>query len=408
MTPELRRLAVLLLQRDDVKKKITISEDDIKTTYEIDKEKFNIAEKRRVTQLSFPDNAAAAKAYAELAKAKVFADAAAKLGFKTTDTDLGVITKADMIDARIADAAFALKKDELSQPVAGTFGVVLLRVTEIEAGKQRTLDDVKAEIVDRLAGERAQRDIQALHDEIENTRASGKTLKEIADKYSLTFRDVAATDRAAKARDGRPALEHPDAQRIVQAAFGGVAGVEAEATELADGGYAWFDVLATTPEAQRPLDDVKAEVTAAWTTAERTKELTAFAASIVTRIAKGEAFPAIAKELGLKLETTAAVTRATSPQGLTANAVQQAFALPAGTASSTATADGASRIVFRTAEVIPALAATKEQTDRLKAELTRQLQGDVLAGYISGLQARYGVSVNEAAVRQLLGQDRTQ
>ena len=407
MTPEQRRLAVLLLLPADVKKKITISDDDIKATYELEKEKFNIAEKRRVTQLSFPDKAAADKAYAELAKAKAFAEAVTKLGFKVTDTDLGVVTKAAMIDAKIAEAAFALKKDELSQPVQGTFGLVLLRVSEIEPGRQRTLDDVKGEIADRLAGERAQRDIQAAHDEVENARASGKTLKEIAEKFQLAFREVAATDRTAKGRDGKPALDHPDAGRIVQAAFGGAAGVEAEAIELTDGGYAWFDVLATTPEAQRPLDDAKADVTAAWTVAERTKELNAFAVQIVTRVAKGEAFAVIAKELGLKIETTAPVTRSTSPQGLTANAVQQAFALPIGGASSTATADGSSRIVFRVAETIPAPAPTKQQVDRLKAELTRQLQGDVLAGYIGGLQARYGVSINEAAVRQLLGQDRT-
>ncbi len=37
-----------------------------------------------------------------------------------------------MIDPKIAEAAFALKKNELSRPVEGQFSVALLRVTDIE------------------------------------------------------------------------------------------------------------------------------------------------------------------------------------------------------------------------------------------------------------------------------------
>ena len=68
MTPELRKINVLLLTRADVKARLPVSEEEIKAAYEQDKEKFNIPEKRRVLQLSFPDKAAAEKAYAELAK----------------------------------------------------------------------------------------------------------------------------------------------------------------------------------------------------------------------------------------------------------------------------------------------------------------------------------------------------
>ena len=138
MTPELRKINVLLLTRADVKARLPVSEEEIKAAYEQDKEKFNIPEKRRVLQLSFPDKAAAEKAYAELAKATNFVEAAAKLGFKESDIDLGLLTRKDMIDPKIADAAFALKKDELSKPVEGQFAIVLVRVGEIVPGKQRT------------------------------------------------------------------------------------------------------------------------------------------------------------------------------------------------------------------------------------------------------------------------------
>jgi hypothetical protein len=60
-------------------------------------------------------------------------------------------------------------------------------------------------------------------------------------------------------------------------------------------------------------------------------------------------------------------------------------------------------MILRVADVIPAPAPTAEQAANLKAELARQLQNDVLAEYLSGLQARYGVSVNDAALKQALG-----
>ena len=152
VTPELRKVNVLLLTRETVKSRLAIGEEEIKAAYEQDKEKFNIPEKRRIQQLAFPDKAAAEKAYAELAKAKDFKDAVAKLGFKESDTDLGLVARKDLIDPKIADAAFGLKKDELSKPVEGQFAIVLVRVGEIAPGKQRSYEEVKGEIKDRMAG----------------------------------------------------------------------------------------------------------------------------------------------------------------------------------------------------------------------------------------------------------------
>ena len=82
-----------------------------------------------------------------------------------------------MIDPKIADAAFALKKDELSKPVEGQFAIVLVRVSEIVPGKQRTFEEVKGEIKDRMAEERANQEMQTLHDKVENERSAGKPLQ---------------------------------------------------------------------------------------------------------------------------------------------------------------------------------------------------------------------------------------
>ena len=102
------------------------------------------------------------------------------------------------------------------------------------------------------------------------------------------------------------------------------------------------------------------------------------------------------------------MTRNTSPQGLPQNAVQQAFALPKGGATSAPTADGKARIVLRVADVIPAAAPTPEQVNQLKAELARQLQNDVLAEYVGGLADALWPHRQRSRLKQALGTEREQ
>jgi len=403
VTPEVRKINLLLLSHDAVKARINIIDEEIKATYEKTKDKIDTPEKRRVQQLSFPDRAAADKAYAELSKAKNFTEAAAKLGFKEADIDLGLLARRDMIDPKIAEAAFALKKDELSKPVEGQYANVLVRVTEIVPGKQRSFDEVKGEIRDKLAEERTSQEIQGLHDKVEDERASGKPLKEIAEQLKLDFREIPDIDRGGKTVDGKPAIEGAAATQIAQAAFAGSPGLEAEAAELADGGYAWVDVVSITPEKQKTFEEAKAAVTTAATEEQRRAEIASLAGKLVDRLGRGESMDAVAKETGAKVQKAAGVTRNTVPQGLTQGAVQQAFALPKGGAASALTADGKSRVILRVVDIKPAPAATPEQLARLKAEVTRQMQGDIVGEYLAALQKKYGLSVNQGALSQALG-----
>jgi peptidyl-prolyl cis-trans isomerase D len=407
VAPELRKINLLTLTRDAVKARVNVIEEEIKAAFDKNKAKIDVPEKRRVQQLAFRDRAAADKAYADLAKAKNFKEAATKLGFKEDDIELGLLARSEMIDPKIAEAAFALKKDELSKPVEGQYAIVLVRVSEIVAGKQRSFDEVKGEIRNQLAEERVNQEIQSLHDKVEDERSAGKPLKEIAETLKLAFREIAEIDGTGKTADGKPAIEGAEAARIAQAAFLANQGIESEATELADGGYAWIDVVAVTPEKQKAFEDVKADVTASAVEEQKRNEIASTSGKLVERLAKGEAMAVIAKETGTKTQTTTPVTRNTVPQGLTQGAVQQAFVLPKGGASSALTADSKARIILRVADIVAAPAATAEQTARIKAELTRQMQGDLIAEYLAGLQKRYGLTVNEAALRQAQGGGQT-
>ena len=60
-----------------------------------------------------------------------------------------------MIDRAVADAAFLLKEGDVSAPVQGRFGTVLVQVLEIEPEKVRSFEDVSGELKQELGTARA-------------------------------------------------------------------------------------------------------------------------------------------------------------------------------------------------------------------------------------------------------------
>jgi len=403
--PERRQLAVLALTMEAVKKRVTVTEEAVKAAYEADRERYNIPEKRRIQQISFKDVSAAEAAAKAVADGKSFQEVAKEAGASASDIELGLLTKDQMLDPAIAQAAFALPKDHVSPPVRGRFSTVLLRVTEIVPGKKRTFEDVKDEIRDTLAGEHAREEIRKLYDQVEDQRAGGKPLKEIAAELGSEFVSVAAIDRSGMSPEGKPVLLLPDTQNLLQAAFEGEVGSEIEPVELADGGIAWVDVISVTPERLKPLEEVKAEVKAAWRETEFAKAVAQLADKLVTRANNGEPMIKLAQEAGGTFDISLPFNRSGARSGLPAAAVNRAFALAPNAAAHAESSDKKSRIVLRVAEINSPPPPSEEQARALRVDIARQMQTDLMAEYLAAVQARFGVSVNEAVYRNTVGQE---
>lgn len=405
ITPELRKIALLLLSVDDLKKSVTLSDEELKTAYEATKHTYEVAEKRRLAQITFKDKAAADAAKKEIASGKSFVDVGKAAGLKETDLDLGLKAKSELIEPKVADAAFALKKDEVSGVIDSTFGPVLLRVMDIVPGKQSTFEEVKEKVRDQLASEKATVLIQEKTDHVEEARNAGKTLKEIADEQKLTYLE-ADSDANNRTADGKEAFAFADAASVVSQVFTLQQGTEMPPVELSGGkGYAWPNILGVTAATPKPFDTVKEQAKALYLEQERQRGISQLAAKLVERLSKGEDLKAIATEAGGTAEITLPVTRMTSPQGLPRGAMAQAFSLPAGQAGAAETSDGKSRVVFRVKEIKPAPAPTKEQTDKLSGELQGILREDYLNAYVAALENQEKPQINEKEFRRITGAD---
>lgn len=405
VTPELRKIGLLVLSIDELKKGVAISDEELKAAFEATRHTYDVAEKRRIAQITFKDKAAAEAAKKEITGGKSFVDVAKAAGIKETDIDLGLLTKTQLIEPKVADTAFSLKKDEVSDVIDSTFGPVLLRVMDVIPGKEGAFDEVKEKVRDQLAAEKANALIQEKTDHVEEARNAGKTLKEIANELKLTYLE-ADTDASNHTADGKEAFALADAATIIPQVFTLQQGTETSAIDLPGGkGYAWPNIMGVTAAAPKAFDTVKDQVKALYMEQETQRGLSQLAAKLVERLSKGEDLLTVAVDSGGAAEVTLPVTRMTSPQGLPRGAMTQAFSLPAGQAGSAETSDGKSRVVFRVKEIKPAPAPTKEQSDKLSAELQEILREDYLNAYVGALESKSPPQINDREFRRVTGAD---
>ncbi len=403
MTDETRGVEILMLTRADAGKKIEVSQDQLKERYERDKGRYSVPELRKVLQIPFQSVEAARKAREEILGGKDFNEVAKANGVKEADMDLGEISKDKLIDPKIADAAFKLEQDEVSDVVEGRFTTALLKVTSITPGKVPAFEDIKDQIRDSIISSQAPEEIRKLHDLVDDNRLAGKSFKEIADLLNITFYVFKSVNRAGNDADGKPVLTSPDLRKITSSVFDSAVNVENEVIELSDGGYAWTKVSKITAARQKPFEQVKDDVKKMWLEEEEQKALIEVAQDYVKQIKDGASFEEIAEEASGKVETTPAFKRNDSLPHLNSGAVNRAFTLAKGIPAAAPTTDGKSRVIFEIAEIIPPGEAADDEKKQLEERLLQGMRTDVIEQYVLALRNRLGVTTNQPLIDQTVG-----
>ena len=401
--PEFRKFGALAVTPESVKDRVQIADDDLKAAFDKDKDKLGTPERRRVQQIAFPDKAAADVAYQKIQSGTGFVDIAKAHGVNEVDLDLGMLKRSDMADSAIADAAFRLEKDKVSEPVTGVLGkTVLLRVTEIQPGKMVTFEEAKPELEKKLLKDRAQSAIFDLHDRIEDERAAGTQLSEVAEKFKLTYQVFDPVDRQGKSLDGK-VVDLPQKTDLLNAVFATEVGVENDPLDAKDEGLIWYEVLGITPQQLKPFDQVKDEVKKDWSLDEQRTRLVKYTEDLVKQLSGGKTLEDVAKDL----KTQAVPTEPLKRDGLTINvlpvAVTQAFALPQGGYGSAPSGVEEGRIVFQVDKVTPPPPLDQPSLEALKRQIKNFISEDIVGEYFSALESRYGVTINQQALAKLAG-----
>ena len=399
--PEYRKLVVVSLIPTEQARWMEISDADIKRAYEERHARYVTPERRHVLQIDFPNAEAASAAAERIAKGASFADIAKELGKNEKDIDLGTVTKAAMIDRTAADAAFALKEGEVSAPVQGRFGTVLVQVLKIEPEQIRSLEQVAGELKQELAIARAKAEVFDVYNKIEDARAEGKLLAETAATLKLEARTIEAVDRSGRDPAGMP-VNLPDAQRLLPLALTTDVGVERDPLQFQDG-YIWFDVVGITPSRERPLDEVKEQVETRWRDQEIATRLNARATEIVDKLKTGGTLADVATADHLKLEALSGLKRGDASGALSTAAVDAVFRTAKDAVGTAEAREPGEQVVFRVTEiVVPPLDMASEEVKRTVDTLNRGLSEDLLSEYIARLESEVGVTINQSALNQVV------
>jgi peptidyl-prolyl cis-trans isomerase D len=401
--PEYRKAGVLAVTPETVKEEVNITDQDLHAAYEASKDTLGKPEKRHVQQIAFPDKAAATAAHDKIQSGTDFVQVAKDQGLTEADIDLGMVTRSQLADPAVANAAFSLELNKVSEPVTGKLGtVVLLRVTEIDPGKAPTFDEAKADLEKKLLKERASGAIFALHDKIEDELAAGTKLSEVADKLKLNYQVIDQVDRTGRKPDGST-VTLPAQNQVLNAIFATDVGVENDPIDAKDEGVIWYEVLGIVPEQLKPFDKVKDEVAKDWRDdGERTK-VAKYAQDLVNSLNGGKTLEDVAKDLNVEVLTSDPLKRDSMAVYILPAAVQQAFTLPEGGFGSAPSGIGEGRIVFKVDKVTPPAPVDEKDAARLRSQIKFLIGDDIIAEYFAALENRYGVTVNQKALAKLLG-----
>lgn len=267
-------LEYLVLSPAAIKSQITVSDEDASSYYEQNKARFSEPEQRRVRHIllmpedakSEPDlKAHAEKVLAELQKApQQFAELAAKYSKDTVSAkqggDVGFFGKGVMVP-EFEQAAFGLKKGELSGLIKTQFGYHILEVTDIKGGTVKTLAEVKNLVLEDIRNQK----LTAKYAEAQNTFSEGvfeggKSFEAVAKALGLTPQTAKGVTAAGV--KGDTILSDKALLTEVFAADSVSNRNNSKAVTVGDA-LVSARVVNFVAQSTKPLSEVKAEVTAA-------------------------------------------------------------------------------------------------------------------------------------------------
>ena len=219
--PESANIEYLVLDLDTIKKSININEQDLKSYYEQNQSRLSGPEERRASHIliNAPKDAPAAERtkaktqaqelLAQLRKAPdQFAELAKKnsqdKGSAVNGGDLDFFARGAMVKP-FEDAAFSMKKGDISDVVESDFGYHIIRLTDIKAPKQRSFEEMRAGIEADLKGQQAQRKFAELAEAFTNAvYEQPDSLKPAADRLKLDIKTASNVTRKAPAEKPGP------------------------------------------------------------------------------------------------------------------------------------------------------------------------------------------------------------
>jgi len=279
-SPEKADVQYLVLDIDTLKQRVSVSEDDLRRSYKENEARFSTPEERRASHIlikvdagATADQKKAARTKAEglLAQLKQNPAQFAELARKNSDDpgsavnggDLDYFGHGAMVKA-FDEAAFKLKKGEISGLVETEYGFHIIQLTDVRGGTAQPFEAVRAQIEDEARKQLAQRQFAEAAERFTNgVYEQSDSLKPVADELKLPLQTMNGVLHVPGEKDQGPLNN----RRVLDALFDANNRAKARNTEAIEVGankLVSARIVKYSPAAPRAFDEVKDELRTRW------------------------------------------------------------------------------------------------------------------------------------------------
>ena len=403
--PEKRKVRYVLLDLEAVRAKVVVPQTDIERLYNDNLEQYSTPEQVRASHILLKtegkDDAAVKKQaedilkqaragadFGELAKKYSEDEGSAKNG-----GDLDYFGHGKMVP-EFDTAAFALPPGQISDLVKSQFGYHIIKVTDKKAGTVRTLAEMRQQLNDQLAFERAQAQAADLAANLEKQISKPADLDKVAKAQGLTVQESGFF-----ARD-EPILGIGPSPEAAARAFDLKIGDVSPALR-ASRGFVFIAPIAKqdayVPKLEEAKDKVREEVVK-----NKARDLAKQKAAEVAPKLKSGDFEKAAKAAGLDVKTTELVARDApiGDLGVAPAVDDAAFKLPAGAVSDPIATDNGAAIVKVIEKQETTGSAFSLAKDKFREELLTDRRNRFFGAYMVKAKQRMKIEVNRESLQK--------
>ena len=401
-TPELRSFAAILLTPEDFVEEVSLSEDELKDQYEFDISNYTVPEKRSVRSLAFTSEAEAVQAAERIKAGESFEAIGQERGLGDEDVAFQEQTQAEIVDSAVSEAVFAAAEPGLVGPIDGQLAWSLVEIAEISPGTVRAFEDVRDEIRLQLARSRSEDLLYEIINSIEDSRAEGQTIEEIADRLSLrlvTAEDIDAEGATLGGETPLADIGDPLADLLAEV-FAAEEGLENDFQQTPDGSQFVVRVDRIEPPRLRELSAIKDDVAEAFLAREQRRLVQERAQDLMRESQSRTGLSYIANQVSSEIETLdAPINRQAQSEILSASLIQDLFSAPPGELAIGNVPGSDNWVIAGVTEIIaPRSDEVAAGVTQVSPQLDTAFSSNILDQFVRGLRDDLGVRIDERAV----------
>ncbi len=404
--PETRKFTIAILNEDNVRSSLKISDEDLKKEYDKNSVSFAAPEHRVVQQAVLDKEDLATKVAEAVKSGKSLKDAVQSVTGKAT----AYMGEDNFVKAGlpkpVADATFDAKADQAIGPVKTPLGYHVLVVKKIIAPEIKSFDSVREDLRKDLIQEKMGQQMQNTANTVDDRLAGGEDINKIAKELGMKIETIGPVGNGGATPDKHDALKDygKDRTYILKTAFEMNEGETAPVLQLSDGRYAAIHMDKVTPLSFRPFEDVRDDIKKSWLGDQQASMNHDRAVRVQQDVAGGKkTLAAVATENGFTITTFSGLKRDAPQANIGEEGMSYIFDAGKGETISSPVPSGYLIGTIKSVDIPDASKISDADLKPIMDNLKKESGQDMMMAYVRYLQDKLGVKVNRNLLDMMYG-----